>query len=213
MRKNHNEQHFYNLYSMVFDYTILSTDRMRGLYNAVISAHERNIPGDIVECGTAQGGSAAIMGLVLKELGSDRTLWACDTFEGIPAATTDDPPGAMAYTGQFRGAIEDVESLFSVLSIRGNCKLVKGLFQDTLPHLGVEQIAVLHLDGDWYESTKCGLENLYDKVSPGGIIQIDDYGHWAGCRKAAEEFFFLREFMPNLTILDYTGVQFIKGSG
>lgn len=210
LRRNHNETHFYELYSMVHDYTMLSTDRIRGLYDAVLAAAEWGIPGDIVECGTARGGSAAMMALALKEAESDKKLWVCDTFEGIPEATGDDPPDAMAYTGQFRGDLEGVESLFSVLGIQGT--FVKGLFQDTLANLPVEQIAVLHLDGDWYESTKVGLECLYDKVSPGGIIQIDDYGHWEGCRKAVNEFFFKREFIPILTSLDYTGVQFVKGA-
>jgi hypothetical protein len=214
MRKNHDEQDFYRFYTMVYDYTMCSTDRLRGLYDAVMSVIENDIPGDIVECGTARGGSAALMGLVLKAMGSKRTLWVCDTFEGIPAATDDDPHEAMQYTGQFRGDIEDVEFLFSQLEIMGNCRLIKGMFQDTLPYLtdyGLGQVAVLHLDGDWYESTKIGLECLYDKVSPGGVIQIDDWGHWAGCQKAAKEFFFKRAFMPELTTLDYTGVQFVKG--
>ena len=213
MKEDHDYQEFYGLYSLIYEYTMVSTERLWGLYNAVMSAIENEVLGDIVECGAARGGSAALMGLVLKGMGSDKTLWVCDTFEGIPAATADDPPEAMAYTGQLRGDIEDVESLFSQLGIMGNCKLAKGLFQDTLPTLGVGAISVLHLDGDWYESTKCGLECLYDKVSPGGFIQIDDYGHWAGCQKAAKEFFFRRAFMPDLKFLDYTGVQFIKGDG
>jgi hypothetical protein len=213
MRKDHDEQNFYHLYGMVHDFTMLSTDRLRGLYDAVMSAIEAGIPGDIVECGTARGGSAALMCLILKELGAERSLWVCDTFEGIPPATDDDPAEALQYTGQFRGDIEDVLSLFSQFGILQNAQLVKGLFQDTLPSLGVEKIAVLHLDGDWYESTRCGLENLYDRVVPGGVIQIDDYGHWAGCQKAVKEFFFKREFMPDLTFLDYTGVQFKKEGG
>lgn len=203
---------FYRLYYMIQPYTMVSGERLFGLYNAVLSVVEKGIPGDIVECGTAHGGSAALMGLVLESLGFPRELWVCDTFEGIPAATADDPPEAMAYTGQFRGDIEDVQELFRQLGILDHCHLIKGLFQDTLPTLGAERIAVLHLDGDWYESTKCGLECLYDKVSPGGFIQIDDYGHWAGCQKAATEFFLRRSFMPDLKYLDYTGVQFVKGA-
>lgn len=210
MRKDHDEQNFYHLYGMIHDFTMLGTDRLRGLYDAVMSAIEAGIPGDIVECGAARGGSAALMGLILKGLGVERLLWVCDTFEGIPPATDDDPVEALQYTGQFRGDIEDVRSLFSQFGILQNAKLVKGLFQNTLPSLGVEKIAVLHLDGDWYESTKCGLENLYDKVSPGGFIQIDDYGHWVGCRKAVDEFFQGRGLNPVLTCLDYTGVQFKK---
>lgn len=211
MRLNHDEQDFYRLFSAVFDYTMLSTDRLRGLYDAVMAVDEKGLPGDIVECGAARGGSAALMGLVLKDLGSKRTLWVCDTFEGIPEPTNDDPLEAQGYTGLFKGDLEEMKKLFSRFGILGSCKFVKGMFQDTLPKIKVKQIAVLHLDGDWYESTKCGLDCLYDKVVPGGLIQIDDYGHWSGCRKAFDEFCHQRSIYPSLTQLDYTGVQFTKG--
>lgn len=88
--------------------------------------------------------------------------------------------------------------------------MVKGLFQDTLPHSEIQHIALLHLDGDWYDSTRVCLEQLYDKVSPGGVIQIDDYGHWAGARKALHEFFDHRKIQVDLKYLDHTGRQFIK---
>ena len=212
MRKHHDEGHFYELYSLVHDYTMLGTDRIRGLYDAVMTAVEQKIPGDIVECGAARGGSAALMGLTLNDAKSDKRLWVCDTFEGIPEATGDDPPEALAYTGQFKGSVEEVEHLFTRLEIMESARLVKGMFQDTLLDLPVEQIAVLHLDGDWYASTKCGLESLYDKVVPGGFIQIDDYGHWPGCQKAVHEFFASRGINPLLDYLDYTGRQFRKGA-
>jgi macrocin-O-methyltransferase TylF-like protien len=201
---------FPSIFERIAPYTMIGESRLYGLYHAVRTVIENEIPGDIVECGVARGGSAALLALALKGLGSDRVLWVCDTFEGIPAATEDDPPEAQQYTGQLRGDYEDVKRLFRDLGILDNCILVKGLFQDTLPTLKIKEIALLHLDGDWYESTKSGMESLYDKVSPGGIIQIDDYGHWAGCRKAVDEFFHLRSIYPSLIPLDYTGVQFHK---
>jgi Macrocin-O-methyltransferase (TylF) len=204
---------FDHILSLVAPYTMLDEPRLRGLYEAVCSAVEANIPGDVVECGTARGGSAALMGLALDLLRAGRVLWVFDTFEGIPAATGDDPPDAMQFTGQFKGEYEQVKGLFREFGILDNSRLIKGLFQNTLHRLGAGEIAVLHLDGDWYESTKCGLEALYDKVAPGGFIQIDDYGHWAGCRKAVDEFFQARGLQPELTWLDYTGVQFKKGEG
>jgi hypothetical protein len=210
MTKDRDPHEFYQLYYMIQPYTMVSGERLWGLYNAVMSAVENEVLGDIVECGAARGGSAALMGLTLKALGFPRDLWVCDTFEGIPAPTADDPDEAKQYTGAFRGDLVEVQELFKQLGILDHCHLVKGLFQDTLPSLEVEKISVLHLDGDWYESTKCGLECLYDRVSPGGFIQIDDYGHWAGCRKAVEDFFFKRAFVPDLRVLDYTGVQFMK---
>src|SRR5207244_2320137 len=74
----------------------------------------------------------------------------------------------------------------------------------------VSAIVVLHLDGDWYDSVKVCLAHLYDRVSPGGIIQIDDYGHWQGARKAVDEFMAARHITVPLRYLDYTGRQLVK---
>jgi hypothetical protein len=203
-------QPYYDLYYKINDHTLVSSERLWGLYNAIVSVHENDIPGDLIECGAAMGGSAALMGLTLKMLGSDRKLWVCDTFEGIPAPGPKDPPEAKQYTGSFKGTTEQVAQLFHRLGI-SEYFLIKGMFQDTLPKLPVESLAVAHFDGDWYESTKCCFKYLYDKVSPGGFIQVDDYGHWSGCRKAYDEFCRSRHIKPELIVLDYTGVQFVKG--
>jgi predicted O-methyltransferase YrrM len=190
-----------------------SNARLRGIHSAVKHVVAHNIPGDVVECGTARGGSAALMGLTLQQLGaSERTLWVFDTFEGLPPPTADDPDYDIAklYTGTCLGTIEDVTASFRRLGIYPQAKLVKGLFQDTLPDADIKNIAFLHLDGDWYESVKTCLENLYDKVSEGGVIQIDDYGFWKGAQKAVDEFFASRSIVPRMKRLDYSGRQFIK---
>ena len=153
------------------------------------------------------------MALALERAGEARALWAFDTFAGIPPATEADPDFVIArlYTGDFRGEQAEVEALLARLGVRGRTRLVKGLFQDTVPVTPVGAIAVLHLDGDWYESVKVCLEHLYDRVSPGGVIQIDDYGHWEGARKAVDEFLARRRLTPHLRWIDYTGRQWTKG--
>jgi predicted O-methyltransferase YrrM len=203
---------FAELYRTVRPYTMSGNARLRGLYEAVRHAVARDVPGAVVECGTARGGSAALMGLALERLGDDRELWVFDTFEGIPPPTAADPDEAIArlYTGQFRGELAEVRALFERLGIMSRTHLIKGLFQDTVPTTIVHPIAVLHLDGDWYESVKVCLDNLYDRVSRGGVIQIDDYGHWEGARKAVDEFLHSRGLRPRLRVLDYTGRQFFK---
>ena len=205
-------QPFARLYKAVRPYTMSGNRRLRGLYMAIRHVTAHQIPGDVVECGTARGGSAALMGLALKEVGAERTLWVFDTFEGIPPPTAADPDYDIAalYTGDFRGDLDDVAALFGRLGILDRARLVKGLFQDTLPRAEVGAIAVLHLDGDWYESVKVCLETLYDRVSRGGIIQIDDYGHWEGARKAVDEFMAERRLAGPLRYIDYTGRQLIK---
>src|SRR4051812_37509057 len=83
---------FSKCYRQVRDLTMCSNARLRGLHSAVKRVVAENIPGDIVECGTARGGSIALMGLTLKQLGAEeRTLWGFDTFEGLPPPTADDP--------------------------------------------------------------------------------------------------------------------------
>lgn len=206
---------FARLHQQVLPYTMVGYGRLRGLYRAVRYAVANNIKGDVVECGTARGGSAALMGLTLKRLRSDKTLWVFDTFAGLPAPTRDDPDyqDAVKLVGTCLGELEEVQRLFADFEIINQSVLVKGLFRDTLPDCAVRKIAVLHLDGDWYQSVRDCLEHLYDRVSPGGIIQIDDYGHWAGARKATHEFLARRSIKVTLRYLDYTGRQFIKPLG
>ncbi len=203
---------FASAYRTVRPYTMSGDARLRGLYEAVQGVMEREIAGDVVECGTARGGSAALLGLAMKESGRRKTLWVFDTFEGIPPPTRADPDYeiAAAYTGSFRGEMAEVTSLFDRLGILEHARLVKGRFEDTIPRCDVGAIAVLHIDGDWYESVKVCLDYLYDRVSPGGIIQIDDYGHWAGARKAVDEFLANRKITGRLRYLDYTGRQLVK---
>jgi hypothetical protein len=203
---------FARLYQAVRPYTMSGNRRLRGLYTAVEQVVAGNIPGDVVECGTARGGSAALLGLALKETHAERTLWVFDTFAGIPPPTSADPDQEIAalYTGDFRGDLGEVQELFRRLGILDRARLVKGLFQDTVPRSDVGPIAVLHLDGDWYDSVKVCLDHLYDRVSPGGVIQIDDYGHWEGARKAVDEFISTRPLVGPLRYLDYTGRQLIK---
>jgi predicted O-methyltransferase YrrM len=204
---------FAGLYRTVRPYSLAGNARLRALYQAVRDAVARGITGDVVECGTARGGSAALMALTLRKLGARRLLWVFDTFEGLPAPTHRDPDFDIArlYTGTCLGTLDEVRGLFERLDILSDSRLIKGLFQDTLPTAEVGPIAVLHLDGDWYDSVRVCLEHLYDRVSPGGVIQIDDYGHWEGARRAVDEFLRDRHLQAPLRWLDYTGRQMIKG--
>lgn len=199
-------------YRRIRSYTMSGDARLRGLFNAVRSIKERGVHGDVVECGTARGGSAALLGLSLRACALQRRLWLFDTFEGIPAPTAADPDFELAvqFTGDFRGELEEVRALFARLDIARDVQFIKGRFEDTLAGSAVKEIALLHIDGDWYQSVKTCLDYFYDRVSPGGVIQIDDYGHWEGAKRAVDEFFQTRGIAPALTYLDYTGRQMIK---
>jgi O-methyltransferase len=191
--------------------TLLPYRRLKGLYDAVAQVSRDQISGDIVECGTARGGSLALLALATRRFDAARTVWSFDTFEGIPAPTSEDPDYEFArrFTGHFRGSADEIIAWLSSLNL-GSVRLTKGLFQDTLPRSIVGPIAVLHLDGDWYESTRCCLDNLYDRVVPGGVIQIDDYGYWAGAKKATDEFLTARGISEPLYRIDSSARQLRK---
>ncbi len=201
---------FAKYHQLIRRYSMCSYPRLRALYTAVKTTMHLGIVGDIVECGTARGGSSALMALTLKKYGHERKMWLFDTFGGLPPAGVHDPPEAKEWTGRCKGDLEEIQALLSRLGVLDRCKFVKGIFQNTLPTTTVQKIAVLHIDADWYESVYACLENLYDKVSLGGIIQIDDYGHWSGARKAVDEFMRLRNLKFPLKYIDYTGRQFVK---
>jgi hypothetical protein len=203
---------FARVYRTVRPYTMAGEARLRGLYQAIEHVSADRIPGAVAECGAARGGSAALLGLAVKRFHERRPLWVFDTFEGLPPPTAGDPDyqTAALYTGTCRGDLEEVTRLFERLDILDNAKLVKGRFEDTLPLSQTGPLAVLHIDGDWYESVKVCLVQLYDRVSPGGIIQLDDYGHWEGARRAVDEFMTARGISAPLQYLDYTGRQLVK---
>jgi hypothetical protein len=191
-----------------------SNARLRGLYRSVRYVVENNVRGDLVECGCALGGSAALMALTLQRLGANRALWLFDTFEGLPAPNSNDPDFEIAnlFTGTCLGTVDEVRQLFEHLQVQDGVQFVKGLFQETLPTAPISEISLLHIDGDWYDSVKTCLDNLYDKVVPGGVIQFDDYGYWKGARKAVDEFFHARGISYPLTKLDYSGRLLVKAS-
>jgi len=203
---------FSSLYRQVRTHTMCSNARLRGLYREVRYVVSQKVAGDIVECGSARGGSAALMALTLRRLNVRRKLWLFDTFEGLPAPTAQDPDFELAdlFTGTCVGTLDEVRGLFQALKVADDVAFVKGLFQETLPITPISDIAVLHIDGDWYESVKACLDALYDKVVPGGVIQFDDYGYWAGARKAVDEFLGARAIVAPLQHLDYSGRFLIK---
>jgi len=176
--------------------------RFDNLQSCILDVVRQGVPGDLVETGIWRGGATIFMRAVLKVLGvTDRVVWAADSFEGLPEPDAEKYPleaksfksAAMSskYYNRLAVGLQAVEQNFRVFGmLDGQVKFLKGWFCDTLPTAPIEKIAVLRLDGDYYESTMDALINLYHKVSPGGYVIIDDYGEdgWTYCRKAVEEF-------------------------
>jgi cephalosporin hydroxylase len=208
---------FQQLFQLVRNNTGLSEQRLYSLFSLAKKVCVDNIPGNFVECGVADGGSTALMAAVMKRYSKQpRIFYAFDSFEGLPEPTEEDKSNGVAaeLAGWGKGSCAAPESkvlnLCTQLGVSDVVRTVKGYFQDTLPEFRnpVGVIALLHADGDWYESTKVILEQFFDRVVNDGFIQVDDYGHWEGCKKALHEFEAQNHLQFNLNKIDYTGVWF-----
>jgi len=208
---------------LVEPYTMVGLPRLLNAYELVERAEAKGLHGAIVECGVFKGGSAAMMTMASSP---QRKVWLFDSFEGLPEPTVEDGEKAMDYSGhRVTGALEPIgqcvgpldvvkELFFDKLQIdAARLEIRQGWFQETLPTAKHEigPIAVLRLDGDWYDSTKVCLENLYDLVIAGGFVIIDDYGYWEGCRRAVDEFLAARKLSVELHVVDDSGVWFEVG--
>jgi O-methyltransferase len=202
-------------------YSLVGWRGLEVTYDAVVATRHRGVPGSLVECGVAEGGSAAVMGLVEHEFDHPRMLWLFDSYEGLPDPTGEDFVDGATGThirplprGSCLGTFEQVSGLlFDSFGLRPErIRLVKGWFQDTLPATRdqIGSIAVLRIDGDWYSSVKCCLDSLFDSVAPGGYVIIDDYAACFGAQKAVDEFLAARGLQVDLTPDGRGGSFFVR---
>jgi len=207
--------------------TQLSYERLVTLYQQVAYLERNRLPGALVECGVWRGGAAAMMALANLAEGSERRmLHLFDSFQGMPEPDLANDgeealrwagrrgDGSLASTGVNVASPDDVNSLIidRIGYPASSVVIHTGWFQDTLPvaRPQIGPIALLRVDGDWYESTLVALEYLFDLVIPRGIVVIDDYGAFEGCRRATDEFLARRAPDAYLHHIDYTGRYFIK---
>jgi hypothetical protein len=182
--------------------TLTSVGRISALIDATRYLVSHDIRGAIVECGVWRGGSMQAVARTLSELGDqERDLYLYDTFSGMTAPGPIDvriSDGAGAETllsGKEAEAVRAVSGLPEVQAVMASTgypdsqiHYVVGPVEETIPGAAPDRIALLRLDTDWYESTRHELEHLYPRLVPGGVLIIDDYGWWAGARKAVDEF-------------------------
>ena len=181
--------------------SMLPIARLDNLEACIRNVLNEGVPGDLVETGVWRGGATIFMRGVLKVLGvTDRLVWAADSFEGLPEPDAQKYPleaksyksAAMTkYYDHLAVGLEEVKRNFQAFDLLDDqVRFLKGWFKDTLPGAPIETISVLRLDGDYYESTRDALTGLYDRVSVGGYVIIDDYGEdsWTYCRRAVDEF-------------------------
>lgn len=202
-------------------FTQTSPERISALCNAVSYITANQIVGDIVECGVWKGGSMmAVAYTLIQKLDPNRNLYLFDTFTGMSEPSEKDI--SIAGTTAFQELREsqksdessiwcyaDLETVKTKVYSTGYPKekihFIQGKVEDTIPEKAPSQIALLRLDTDWYESTRHELEHLFPRIADGGVIIIDDYGHWQGARQAVDEYIQKYKIRILLNRIDYTG--------
>lgn len=207
-------------------YTMTSPERIRALCSAVRYIEQAGIEGAVVECGVWRGGSMMAAARTLSNVGSaKRDLYLFDTFEGM----TEPGPHDIALTGETAKCLleqsartEDnmvwcyapMERVAKALTLTGYphalVHLIPGRVEETLAAAAPERIALLRLDTDWYESTREELHVLFPRLARGGVLIIDDYGHWQGARRAVDEYVNAHQLKLLLHPIDYTGRIAVK---
>jgi O-methyltransferase len=221
------EEEFWEIYNLCKPYTMTSIERMYSLYLSVDYVLSNNIEGAFVECGVWRGGSSMLIAKMLSNRKIyDRKIYLYDTYEGMSEPTNND----ISWLGQKADKlleankstkknsvwcladIEDVQTNIRLTNYNEkNLHFIKGKVEDTIPAMIPEEpIALLRLDTDWYESTKHELIHLFPQLTQNGVLIIDDYGHWEGCRKATDEYFKENNIHLMLNRIDYTGRAAIK---
>lgn len=198
--------------------TMVGVKRLENTRDAVRTVLTEGIPGDLVETGVWRGGTSILMRAALEAYGDQRRLvWCADSFEGLPVPEMDRYPqdkGAVWHLDtRLAVSLEETQSNFRRYGLLDDrvCFL-KGWFKDTLAVAPIKQIAVLRLDGDMYASTMDALNPLYDKISQGGFIIVDDYGiPQEGCRRAIHDFRATRGISEPVVDIDGWGAYWRKG--
>jgi len=217
---------FRTIYAQTRLYTMTSNERMYALYKSIEYLSSSHIEGDIVECGVWRGGSAMICAYsLLCFQDSDRNMYLYDTYKGMTRPTKEDRT-AKGNSSAFDiwqksekkdknewcyADLTDVkQNLARTKYSMDRIKFIEGAVEDTIPKFAPKNIALLRLDTDWYESTKHELEHLFPRVVKGGVVIIDDYGHWRGAKKAVDEYVKKHNLSILLNRIDYSGRLAIK---
>ncbi|HZX49808.1 MAG TPA: TylF/MycF/NovP-related O-methyltransferase [Candidatus Paceibacterota bacterium] len=196
---------FERLYEKCKKHTMTSKGKVYALYNAVKYILQAGIPGDFVECGVWRGGNTMLIAYMLLEMqDTSRKIYLYDTFEGMVEPTPNDYtflnqiPAVLRWKREQKDAynewcfapLEEVqEAMFSTGYPKDRMVFVKGKVEKTIPQTMPEQISLLRLDTDWYESSRHELAHLFPLLARKGVLILDDYRYWAGQKKATDEYF------------------------
>lgn len=199
-------------------HTMIGLRRLRHLRRCVEDVLARGVPGDLMECGAWRGGATILMRGVLAAYSlTDRCVWVADSFAGLPppdvARFPADAGDAHHTHAELAVSLQRVRENFRRYGLLdGRVMFLPGWFRDTLPGAPVGRLALLRLDGDMYESTMVALESLYERLSPGGYLIVDDYGGIAQCRRAVHDFREARGVREPIRPIDWSGIYWVRES-
>ena len=197
-------------------FTMIGVKRLRNFRQLLERVIADEIPGDIIETGVWRGGASIMARAVLAAYDvTDRKVIVADSFEGLPppneAAFPSDKGSALHTFGELAVSLEQVQENFRRFDLLDDqVVFLKGWFRDTMPLVRSERLAIIRLDGDMYESTIDPLRHLYDRLSPGGWVIVDDYGVLPNCKAAVHDFLDSRSLTPEILPIDGMGVYFQK---
>lgn len=203
-----------SIYRELNDYTMMQKEDYVKFLEFIYEY--KNIEGSIVECGVWRGGAIAGMAKVMNQ---KRTIYLFDSFEGLPKAKQIDGEAALnwqknikdiSYHDNCKAEIEWAQNAMKVVGKFEESKFIKGWFEDTIPNNNIKEIAILRLDGDWYDSTMVCLDHLFEKVKTGGLIIIDDYYAWDGCSRALHDYLSKHNRTERICTLYSSGCYLIK---
>jgi Macrocin-O-methyltransferase (TylF)/Glycosyltransferase WbsX len=198
--------------------TMVGMRRLDCIQECVETVIREDIPGDLLEAGVWRGGATIFMKSILAAYGvRDRRVWVADSFQGLPVPDEvnfpQDIPEDLSTFDELAVSQEQVKANFARYDLLDDqVRFLEGWFKDTLPTAPVESLAVLRLDGDYYESTIQILESLYHKVSPGGFVIVDDYGCIEACRQAVTDFRTANGIEDPIVKVDWTGVYWRRAA-
>jgi O-methyltransferase len=198
-------------------HTMVGRKRLDNLQYCIEAILADDVRGDFLEAGVWRGGSCIFMRGVLSAYNvSDRKVWAADSFEGVPAPTHPNDAGidlSVDVLPVLAVPLDEVQELFSRYDLLdGQVEFLKGWFKDTLKSAPIDRLALLRLDGDLYESTMDALVPLYEKVSAGGFVIVDDYYSCAPCGRAVDEFRATRAICEPMQKIDEQSIFWRKNA-
>jgi hypothetical protein len=195
----------------LFGYSMIGHRRFDNVRYCIEHVLEHRVEGDLIETGVWRGGTTIWMRSILKVYGvTDRAVWVADSFEGMPPKGPRDQDSVdpdLSRVAYLNVPLDEVRRNFERFGLLDEqVRFLKGWFHESLPAAPIEQLAVLRIDCDLYESTHDVLTSLYRRVSPGGFVIVDDYLDWQGCRRAVDEFRAASGISAPLVPIDCNGV-------